>query len=264
MPTAPVNGIDLYYEEHGSGPPLVLITGIEDNATAWGGMIPTLAEHFRVVTFDNRGAGRSAAPHGPYTIPQMAADTLGLLDHLGLARAHLVGHSMGGLIAQEFALAYPNRLDRLVCLATLARLTGVFRGWLEFFKEGYQKAVEPRTFALWGMTWAFTPALMSQPEKTIALLDSLMANPYPITVQGFVGQADAMLAFDGLDRLPQIAAPTLALVGAEDILTPPCCAEEIAAAIPGARMRLLPRGGHCMTIEYPDEVSQALLAFLAG
>lgn len=262
MPTAFVNGINIYYEETGTGQPVVLITGLEDNALVWDAQVPALARRYRVVRFDNRGAGRSDAPPGPYSIRQMADDTAGLMDHLGIQCAHVVGHSMGGMIAQELALAYPERVGRLVPLASLARLPGTFAAWLEFGKLGYQLRLDPRTFALYGMPWVFSPALFQEPKRAMATLDGLMANPYPITAQGFAGQAAAVEVFNVFDRLPEIKSPTLALVGADDILTPPCCSEEIAAHVPAGRLQVLPRGGHGVILEYPDEANAALLAFL--
>ena len=121
MPTAPVNGIDLFYDERGEGTPLLLITGLSGNALDWTPLLPTLAEGHRVIAIDPRGAGRSSAPPGPYTMAMLAADALGLLNHLGIERAHVVGFSLGGMIAQELAIAAPARVDRLVLLATAAR-----------------------------------------------------------------------------------------------------------------------------------------------
>src|SRR5690349_10045048 len=108
MPHAPVNGIDLFYEETGDGPPLLLITGLSGNAADWTPLLPALAARHRVIALDPRGAGRSSAPPGPYTMAQLAADALGLLDHLDVDRAHVVGFSLGGMIAQEMALAAPG------------------------------------------------------------------------------------------------------------------------------------------------------------
>ncbi len=133
MPLVQVNGIErfYFYQETGNGEPLLLINGIGADSLKWDPLLPALAARFRVITSDNRGAGRSAAPPGPYTTRQMADDAAALLAHLGVARAHVVGSSMGGMIAQELALAYPERVDRLVLLATYARLRpGVHDPWL--------------------------------------------------------------------------------------------------------------------------------------
>ena len=118
MPTIATNGINLYYELHGSGPALVLIPGLGYNGWMYSHMIPGLAEHFQVISIDNRGSGLSDKPAGPYTAQMLAADVIGLLDAFDLPKAHIVGHSMGGFIAQALAIDYPDRVDRLVLSAT--------------------------------------------------------------------------------------------------------------------------------------------------
>src|SRR5437016_651031 len=118
MATATVDSIELYYEEHGHGDPLLLIMGLAADSTAWLFQVPAFAEHYRTITFDNRGVGRSAKPAGPYTITAMAKDAVGLLDMLGIARTHVVGVSMGGMIAQELALHHPERVRGLVLACT--------------------------------------------------------------------------------------------------------------------------------------------------
>ena len=118
MPTALANSIHIHYDIHGAGEPVVLIGGLGSDAYLWTRQIPALAQGFQVIAFDNRGAGASDKPDEPYTIPMFAADTAGLLDALGIEKAHIVGASMGGFIAQEFALTYPQRVNRLVLACT--------------------------------------------------------------------------------------------------------------------------------------------------
>ena len=136
MPLAQLNGIDRFYRETGSGDPLLLINGIGGTCLGWEPLLPALAARFRVVASDNRGVGRSAAPPGPYTTRQLADDAAALLAHLGVARAHVVGSSMGGMIAQELALAYPALVDRLVLYGTFARpRRAIMDPWLSFVAQ---------------------------------------------------------------------------------------------------------------------------------
>src|SRR3712207_194537 len=140
MSIARINGIDLYYEETGSGPPLLLIAGLGGNTLGWVMLLPALAQHFRVIAFDNRGAGRSSAPPGPYTTRQMADDAAALLAHLGIERAHVLGLSLGGMIAQELALAHAERVDRLVLYATYARpRPAIHDRWLKNWVEASER-----------------------------------------------------------------------------------------------------------------------------
>ena len=118
MPKVKVNGIDIYYEEHGSGEPVVMIGGLGADTTLWSKQVPAFSERFRVVVFDNRGSGQSDKPDKPYSIPMFAADTVGLMQALGIERAHVVGASLGGLVAQELVLTHPEMVDRLVLVCT--------------------------------------------------------------------------------------------------------------------------------------------------
>jgi 3-oxoadipate enol-lactonase len=262
MPLAAVNGIDLYYEETGSGPPLLLITGLSGTTLGWALLLPALSERFHVIAFDNRGAGRSSTPPGPYTTRQLADDAAALLDHLGIERAHVIGISLGGMIAQELALGHPERVDRLVLWATYARPRPAIHGpWLQNWVDVSERG-DPDQLAMLLLPWFLTPAFMSQHDLVEEALEEGRADPYPAPVHGVAAQAAACRAHDALDRLGQIAAPTLVLVGAEDIVTPVSCAQELAEGIPGAHLQVLERGGHTPDVEYPDAVAEAMLAFL--
>ena len=263
MPTAQINGITMYYEEQGSGEPLLLIMGLSGHTLFWMFQAPVLAQKYRVITFDNRGAGRTDAPAGDYSTRQMADDAAALLDHLGIERAAVVGWSMGGMIAQELALAHPQKVKRLVLLASLPRAHAWGHPWLDFGEQAREKGLDPRGLTIWSLPWMYTPAFMTQLDMVQTALDRAALDPFPISAQGFAGQAAACRAHNTLDRLGQVGAPTLVLVGAEDILTPPYYSREMAERIPGARLQILERGGHGMAIEYPQAVNEALLTFLA-
>jgi 3-oxoadipate enol-lactonase len=266
MPTATVNGINLYYEEHGQGPPLILIMGFTAHSLLWFQQVPVLSQHYRVITFDNRGVGRSDVPPGPYTIRKMADDAAGLLDHLGVERAHVVGWSMGGMIAQELALSYPQKVERLVLLASLAQAEPYANGWITFTVQSYNPDLDLAGRLLMGMPWIYTPTLMTQPAMVKGALEAAKADPFPTTQASVAAQAEACRGYiygDALERIRAITAPTLVLVGAEDILTPPDYSRAMAERIPGARLQILERGGHGVPVEYPQAVNDALLAFLA-
>jgi 3-oxoadipate enol-lactonase len=261
MPHAQVNGIELYYEVAGSGNPLLLINGLGGNAVDWEPLLPALCERFRVIAFDNRGVGRSSAPPGPYTTHEMAGDAAALLEYLGVPRTHVVGSSMGGMIAQKLALAHPERVDRLVLFATFARpRRAIMDSWLTFLVQTEERGLDLTGPALWGLPWLFTPQFMAQPERVEEAL--AWQEPYPAPLHGIAGQAEAVRSHDTLDRLPRITAPTLVLVGAEDVLTPVYYSQELAAGIPGARLQVLAHGGHAALWEDPETGIEALLTFL--
>ena len=264
MPLVQIEAGDLYYEVAGEGPPLLLIAGFSGNTTGWLPVQPALARHFTLIMFDNRGAGRSCVPPGPYTIAQMADDALVLLDHLGVDRAHVLGSSMGGMIAQEFALRHPERVDKLVLNVTAARPTPVLKQFLTANIWAIEHGMPLGDRMFWVLPWMASPAIMTDHEKVEQTLAMRQANPYPAPDAGMIAQAQAIMAHNALDRVRQITAPTLVLSAAEDILTPVAGGRELADAIPGAQFTVLPRGAHVTAAEYPAEVSSALLEFLLG
>jgi pimeloyl-ACP methyl ester carboxylesterase len=260
MPVARLNGIERYYCESGSGEALLLINGIGGTSLGWEPLLPYLAARFRVIMSDNRGVGRSEAPPGPYTTRQMAEDAAALLSHLGVARAHVVGSSMGGMIAQELALAYPALVSRLILYGTYARARStILDPWISFITQMAER-LDPAANRVGWLPWLYTPAFMADPERVEAAL--AWEDPYPAPPQGISAQAEAARRHDALDRLREISAPALVLVGAQDIVTPVYYARELAVAIPGARLQILERGGHSAIWEDPAAGASALLAFL--
>lgn len=262
MPTARANGIDIYYSQRGEGPDLLMIMGLGAHSGAWALNAPELAKHFRVTIFDNRGAGRTSAPDEPYSIPQMADDTAALMEAIGLERAHVLGASMGGMIAQELAINYPGRIDRLVLACSRARTSEMRRRVSVAQRALYEAGVPRESIMAIQQPWGSTAALLQDPAKPTAAIALAMQDPYPIAKHAYLRQLDATMAHDALDRLARIEAETLVLVGAEDILTPPYESEELAANIPRATLRILPRGGHGFSGEFPAEFNAAVAEFL--
>ncbi|MGD9934377.1 MAG: alpha/beta fold hydrolase [Dehalococcoidia bacterium] len=263
MPTVHANGIDLYYEQRGEGPDLLLIMGLGAHSGAWALNAPALAKHFRVTTFDNRGAGRSSAPDEPYSMRGMAGDTASLLDALGIARAHVVGASMGGMIAQELAINFPEKVNRLVIACSRTRASEL-RRLVSVAQRALWEAGVPRdSITAIQQPWGSTGAILQDEQKPLDRLALAAKDPHPIQKHAYLRQLDATMEHDTFDRLHQITAQTLVLVGGEDILTPPFESAEIARLIPGAELRILPRGGHGFTGEYPDDFNRAVREFLS-
>lgn len=224
MTIASINDIEMYYEEHGDvrNEPVLLIMGFGANAGAWAPQVPALAAQYRVIAFDNRGAGRSTQPDAPYSMEQMAADSAALLDHLGIASAHIIGASMGGMIAQEFALRYPARVRSLVLACTSPGGPHSF---------GYDKLLEAAPALLEAedpsaltpeqmqeqLQLIFTPEFIAHPAEGLAQMFG-SALQYPARPAGVKGQTRAVLGHDTYDRLPGITAPTLVIAGDADEL----------------------------------------------
>ncbi len=240
----------MYYEVHGEGEPLVLIHGIFD-ITGWAQQIPFFAESYKVIVFDNRGIGRTDTTKPPYTIEQMADDTAGLMEAIGINRAHILGYSMGGLIAQELAIRYPERVKGLALAASYARLNpiGLDRTKLlmRMFQEGVNPEMVVRNFFLWG----FSDRFFENEGQVNAAISNFLNPPFPHPPEGLEGQVQAFLHYNGLNRLHQITAPTLVVTGREDILTPVKLAEELAAGIPNARLIIIDDAAHGFIFEDP-------------
>lgn len=265
--TVQANGQQLYYEVHGDGPPLVLLMGIGYDSSLWTlAQVPALSPQFQVVLLDNRDAGRSSRANHPYRIADMADDVAGLLDALGAQRTHLLGLSMGGLIAQEFALRHPDRLDRLVLTGTGAAPARNAVDPIEIWSWVRSNDPTGEVFGRQQLVSLFSTAFLRNPDAVRDTAEMLASNPHPMDAEAYARQAHAYLQVDSLDRLGAITAPTLVIVGEQDLLTPPWIAREVADAIPGARFEVIRGDGssHVVPIERPDDFNRLVSNFLTS
>lgn len=265
--TVQANGQDLYYELHGQGPPLVLVMGIGYDSSLWTlAQVPALSTQFQVIMVDNRDAGRSSKASQPYSVADMADDLAGLLDSLGIQRSHLLGLSMGGMIALEFALRHPDRLDRLILTGTGAAPARSAVDPIQIWT--WVKANDATGKVFGGQQFAslFSTAFLRNHQAVRDTAELLASNPYPMSPEAYGRQADAYRHFDALDRLPGITAPTLVVVGEQDLLTPPWIAREVAEAIAGARFQVIRGNGssHLLPIERPEDFNRLVMNFLTG
>lgn len=263
MPTVRVGDIEMFYMDVGDGEPLLLIMGFGGDTTAWALQMADFSARHRVIAFDNRGVGQSDAPDHPYTTQMMAGDTLGLMDALGVDRTHVLGVSMGGMIAQELALARPDRVRSLHLACTFARpdtyTLALLAAWREM-RLGLGRESTLRALAL----WLFSPTTYTErPDFIEALLQNSLANPYPQPLAGFLRQGEAVAAHDALERLPAIRCPTLVSVAEDDILVPPRFSREIGSLIRGAELQVVPGAGHGYFLERPDVFNALSLDFIA-
>lgn len=263
MPKIKVNDISIYYEVHGEGEPLLLIAGLGGDLTAWMLQTPEFSKKYRVIVFDNRGVGRSDTPDIPYSTEMMADDTAGLMDALSIEKAHVLGQSMGGAIAQELALKYLQRVKSLILADTEARPYSLCNYVMNAWVKMRQEDVSLETFIRNQLPWLFTDKFFENPEQVQTMIDTMLANPYPQPAYAFARQVAAIIEYDALDRIGHITAPTLVITGKEDILLPVKPSEELAAGIPHAELVLLEGGGHASWSEIPDKFNRAVLEFLA-
>jgi 3-oxoadipate enol-lactonase len=259
------NGVTLHYEVTGDGPPLCLIIGYRLHGAAWPtDFVESLARHFSVLTFDNRGTGLSDKPAYGYGIHTMAADVAGLLDGLGWTSAHVLGFSMGGAIAQELAIRNPERVARLVLFATFpGGLLGIPTPWPVLRRLFDVEGLSPEEAArqVWPVTYS-AAYLAGHPDVVEAQMRREIAHPTPDHAAR--GQSAALRTFSSGLRLFQIRAETLVATGAEDALVPPGNSRILASRILGARLALLPGLGHRAIWESPDEMAELIGDFLEG
>src|SRR5215210_5745354 len=260
------NGQELYYEVHGDGQPLVLVMGIGYDSSLWKlQQVPALSKRFRVVIFDNRDSGRSSRAAQRYSIGDMADDVAGLLDGLGIPHAHLLGLSMGGMIGQEFALRYPDRLDRLVLSGVGASPARSAFDPIRIWSWVRSHDETGETFGAQQFVWLFSSSFLRNDAAVKQTLALLASNPTPMTPDAYARQAAAYLRHDAFNRLCGIQVPTLVVGGEQDLLTPPWILQEVATAIPGAQLRIFRGDGssHLLPLERPAEFNQLVADFLS-
>jgi len=252
----------VYYESHGHGEPLILIRGLGSNADHWYAQLSDFSKHYRVIAFDNRGIGRSADPDVPFNIQDLAADTAGLMDALGIAAAHVLGVSLGGMIAQELAIEYPRRVRGLILAVTHCGGAQQIRASADVTETLRRLVVEGSMEArVRVLEVFFSPETITErPQVVQEYADVSMR--YPAGVEILQRQMDAVAGHDTGDRLHRIAAATLVLTGAQDVLIPPANSALLAERIAKAELLVVPGGGHQILIEQPQACNQAIIAFL--
>ena len=262
MPVTEAPGFRLYHEEHGSGFPLLLINGLGSDHLEWLHQLPSFSGSFRIVVFDNRGTGRSAVPPGPYTTAQMADDAAALLGFLGIGRAHVLGVSLGGMIAQEVALRHPDRVEGLVLGCTGPGGTLSVRPSPEALAafalaKGDDREAELRRM----IPFLYTEACCRErPDEIEGFIRRRLENPTP--PEGYASQLAAAVTHDASGRLERIRARTLVITGDVDRLVNLENSLRIAGRIPGAKRVVLQGAPHRLFAENPDAFNREVLSFL--
>ena len=263
MPFSEANGQRLYYEVHGEGEPLLIVMGLGADHLTWALQVEPWATRHKVVAFDNRDVGQSSYADAPYTIADMAADTLALADDLGLDSFHLLGYSMGGAISQELALAAPERVRTLTLCVTWAG-SGRYaaekaRLWAA---DALRMSREDHIDNL--LLLCMTEGFYENAESVAWLRQMMLDNPHPQAPEAFVRQLGAVSTHETRDRLGSLSMP-VHVIGAEyDILVPVWKSKELAELIPGATYTVLDGTAHGVNLEYPDRFNSAVLEFLAS
>jgi len=267
VPFLSVSGRKTYYEIHGShaGVPLLLLQGIAGSCRGWLPLqVPAFSKQLRTLITDLRGVGQSEDPGGPFTTADLADDTAAFLDALGVERAHVLGTSMGGMVAQELALRHPARVDRLILVGTYAKPDARRRLLLEHWKDLTQLNV-PTTYRIRErLVWTLQDETLEQRDLIDGMVEFYTREGEPSPPDVFARQCDACLAHDTLSRLHEIPHRTLVLCGRQDAFTPPRLHRQIADEIPRADLVTLAYGAHLVMAESARAFNEVVLRFLTA
>ena len=252
--------VGLWVEQRGHGPDVLLIAGLGDPAEAWTFQLDGLADRYRLTAFDNRGAGRSPLPPEGFTVGDMADDAAELLRTLGVAGAHVAGFSGGSATAQELALRHPELVRSLVLVSTWSRADAYFRALCDAWTWLSELAPNDRAMLEAFFLWIYTPR--AHEDGTVAqIIEDALAFPHPQSLEAFQRQLGAWIGHDTLDRLHEIAVPTLVVAGELDVATPPRLGRVVAEHVPGAEFVVLPGEAHQPFQERPAEFNALVDTF---
>jgi 3-oxoadipate enol-lactonase len=261
MPYAELAGLRLYYEVHGDGEPLVCVMGLGADATAWDLQVPEFGRHFRTVVFDNRDAGRSSYADRPYGVRDMSADAIALADALELPRFHLLGLSMGGAIAQEVALAVPDRVLTL----TLAVSYAGSSGWVLERARLETETIAQKSDELLvdeHLLRSFSETMYEQPSRIAYIRKLMLSYPHRQRRDGYLRQLAASSRHEARDRLSALKMPAHVIGAEHDLRVPVWKSRQLAELIPGARLSIVAGAGHAVNVERPEDFTALVLDFL--
>jgi aminoacrylate hydrolase len=262
MPRIAIGDCSLYYERQGAGFPVMFVTGLGGFAAFWQDQTVAFAKKFDIVTHDHRGIGQSDQSPIIYTVDRMAQDVVGLMNALRIDRAHIVGHSTGGAIAQTLAIEHPSRVASIVLSASWTKPDAYFRRLWNLRKEVLQRLgpsayVQSATLFLHPSWW------IAQHNERLRHAEAQSLASFA-SIETVASRIDAILAFDCTERLSRIRTPTLVVGAEDDIVTPSYFSEELARLIPAAEIKIFPRGGHALPQVRAREFNNAVLPFLVS
>ena len=264
MPVLRIGNLHLYYEVHGKGPPLLLVAGLASDSKSWQPVLGELSKHYCVIVFDNRCAGRTSPDDMDMSISLIADDCIALIDYLGFHSACILGHSMGGFVAMDCAIRYPDRVDTLILAATSAftskRNSALLADWVSFLESGMDLRLWFRNI----FYWIFSRTFFENEKALDEALRLAIEYPHKQSPLAFRKQVEAIAEYNCLRDLSAITAKTLVICGSEDLLFPPGECALLAERIPDAQYSLINNAAHSIHMEYPVEFTGRVLHFLSG
>lgn len=261
MPHLNCNGINIFYEIHGTGTPLILISGLGGDRLFWQSSIEILSEKFQVITYDTRGIGKTDAPLGAYSMDIFASDLLALMNQLHIDKAHILGFSMGGNIALSFALKYPERLNKLILAATHAKMSAQIRMFVDAVLDCYENAINAKQMFDLICPWIFSNRFLEDPKHAAYLVyDENEPDQQPL--HAWKNQYLAQRAYDVTDQIKDILLPTLILAADQDPFATVSDATFLKTQISQSDLKIFHGSGHLINYEYPELFHEYILDFL--
>jgi aminoacrylate hydrolase len=262
VPIASVAGGEIYYEQAGQGEPLVFASGLNGVGRYWKPQVALFSQHFRVITYDQRGTGQSDRIQREFSLDQMAEEVVGLMDALKISKAHLVGMSTGGAIGQTIAIVHPERVMKLALCSTWTHCDPWFRRLFHARRDMYLQA-GPDLHSQFHPLFLYSPDYVNAHDAEIEE-ERKNAPTKSSPVEVSVGRINALLNFDRRASLSQIRAETLVLGCENDFITPGYFSEALARTIPGAKLIMYKSGGHSFTTTRAEQFNRDLMGFLRG
>ncbi len=261
MPHVQSNGIQIYYEIHGNGDPLILISGLGGDRTFWQDSLKYFSAHYQVIIFDTRGIGRTEAPGQAYSMDMFADDLNGLMEGLNIPQSHILGFSMGGNIALQFAVNYPDKVRKLIIAASCATLNTQIRLYVDAVLDVYEKGITTKQMFDLIAPWLFSNNFLSNPENEIFLrFDENDPEQQPL--YAWRNQYFAQRSFNIIPELEKITAKPLIITGEHDVFAQLADAKIIADGIPGSTLQVIPNVGHLFNYESPETFHTIVLDYL--
>lgn len=262
MPKTTVNGIEVYYEIHGRGRPLMLIAGLASDSQTWQRIIKDLSRHYLVITPDNRGVGRTKPQNIEISIQQIVEDNVALIRHLELSSVNLLGHSLGGFVALDLVRRYPDCVEKLILAGTAAsntkRNNKLFSDWASYLEAGMDLELWFRNL----FYWIFSSRFFENEAVVNDAVQFAIEYPYPQNSIAFRRQVKAIARYDGSKDLSRIQSKTLVISGKEDLLYPSWESAGLVRSIPEADFSIIDNAGHAIHIEQPQAFIDCVLDFL--
>jgi aminoacrylate hydrolase len=260
VPEISIGDAELYYESHGEGPPLILVSGLGGYASFWAPHVSELARNFRTITFDHRGIGGSTKSRIRYSVEQMADDVVKLMDALGIGRASLIGHSTGGCIGAIIAIEHPDRLSRVAMISSWAKADAYFARLFET-RMSVLEEQGPEAYVRHGSLFQYPPWWIAEHMEELRLAERRAVDNFPPT-EIVLSRMAAIVAYDRLADLGSIEVPVLVHVAKDDVTTPPYFSEELHARIPDSALHVIERGGHFCPHTAAQEFRETVVPFL--